>query len=150
MNTLLIVVFLFVIYVTFRQSEKGLQKWIETGFNNDITLLKTLNGGTFKESKAGKYLYSLQNILPKEIVADMLCYLKLHLELAIRAKALLLMRETGHPVGTETSTKEKFSEMEYLEKTIGQSGMVALKPLLHYSDKDLWQIYFLKKSNNII
>jgi len=147
MTSILVVIFLFVIYITFQQSERGLQKWLETGFNKDITLLKTLNGGTFKESRAGKYLYSLQKILPKEIVADMLCYLKLHLELAIRAKALLMMKETGHPVEVDSSIKEKFSEMEYLEKTIGQSGMVALKPLLHYSDKDLWQIYFLKTSH---
>jgi len=148
MTSLLIIVFFVVIYVTFQQSERGLHKWLETGFNNDISLLKILNNGTFKESKAGKYLYSLQKLFPKEVVADMLCYLKLHLELAVRAKALLMMKETGHPVEIDPSIKEKFTEMEYLEKTIGQTGIVAVKPLLHFSDKDLWQIYFLKKSHN--
>ena len=76
----------------------------------------------------------------------MLCYLKLHVELSVRAKALLMMKETGHDVKIEQSIKDKFSEIKYLEKAIGQSGMIALKPLLHYSDRDLWQIYFLENS----
>ena len=148
MTVLLIIVFSIVIFVIFQQSERGLEKWLDTGLTIDISLLKSLQGGRFKESKAGKYLYSLQEVLPKEIVGDMLCFLGLHLELAVRAKALLMLRETGYPVEIDPTIQDKFSEMKYLEKTIGRSGLAALKPLLHFSDKDLWQIYFLKSSHN--
>jgi len=148
MTVLLIAVFSIVIFVIFQQSERGLEKWLDTGLASDISLLRSLQEGRFKESKAGKYLYSLQEILPKEIVGDMLCFLSLHLELAVRAKALLMLRETGYAIEIDPAIQEKFSEMKYLEKTIGRSGLAALKPLLHYSDKDLWQIYFLKSSHN--
>ena len=148
MTVLLVAVFSIVILVIFQQSERGLEKWLETSFTSDISLLRTLKGGRFKESKAGKYLYSLQKVLPKEIVGDMLCFLRIHLELAVRAKALLMLRETGYPAEIDSTIQDKFSEMKYLEKTIGRSGITALKPLLHFSDKDLWQIYFLKKSHH--
>ena len=147
MTVLLVVIFSIVIFVIFQQSERGLEKWLDNGFTNDISLLKSLQGGRFKESITGKYLYSLQDVLPKEIVGDMLCFLRLHLELAVRAKALLILRETGYPVEIDPSIQDTFSEMKYLEKTIGRSGIAALKPLLHFTDKDLWQIYFLKKSH---
>ncbi len=148
MTVLFVVIFSVVIFVIFQQSERGLEKWLDNGFTNDISLLKSLQGGRFKESITGKYLYSLQDVLPKEIVGDMLCFLRLHLELAVRAKALLILRETGYPVEIDPSIQDKFSEMKYLEKTIGRSGIAALKPLLHFTDKDLWQIYFLKKSHH--
>jgi len=147
MTVLLLVVFSIVIFTIFQQSERGLEKWLETGFTNDILLLKSIKSDKFKESNAGKYLYSLQEVFPKEIVGDMLCYLRLHLELAVRAKALLMLREAGYPDEIDPSIQDTFSEMKYLEKTIGRTGLAALKPLLHFSDKDLWQIYFLKKSH---
>ncbi len=146
MTVLLIIVFSIVIFVIFQQSERRLEKWLDTGLTSDISLMKSLQGGRFKESNAGKYLYSLHEVLPKEIVGDMLCFMRLHLELAVRAKALLMLREMGYPVEIDPAIQEKFSEMKYLEKTIGRIGLAALKPLLHFSDKDLWQIYFLKKS----
>ena len=39
-----------------------------------------------------------------EVVADMLCYMRLHVELALRAKGVLLMRESGleAPIDEET------------------------------------------------
>lgn len=149
MTLLLLIFFSTVILFVFQRSEKGLEKWLEGGFSNDILLLKTIDGGTFRESNSGKYLYSLQEILPKEIVGDMLCYLKIHLELAIKAKSMLMLKETGYPVKIDLSTSEKFKELKYLEKNIGHAGLSALKPLLHCSDKDLWQIYFLKKQNHL-
>ena len=148
MTVLLIIAFSIVIFVIFQQSERGLEKWLDTGLASDISLLKSLQDGRFKESNAGKHLYSLQEVLPKEIIGDMLCFLSLHLELAMRAKALLMLRETGYTIEIDPTIQDKFSEMKYLEKTIGRLGLAALKPLLHFSDKDLWQIYFLKSSQS--
>jgi hypothetical protein len=35
--------------------------------------------------------------------------------------------------------------MRYLEKSIGRTGILALQPMLHMSQKDLWQLYMLGK-----
>jgi protease PrsW len=68
-----------------------------------------------------------------------------HTELALRAKGILLMRESGFDVPVDEPTREKFAELEYLEKSVGKTGLLALRPLLHMSHKDLWQLYMLGK-----
>ena len=79
------------------------------------------------------------------VVADLLCYLRLHTELALRAKGVLLMRENGFDVPVDEATRDKFTELEYLEKSIGRTGLLVLKPMLHMRHKDLWQLYMLGK-----
>ncbi len=73
----------------------------------------------------------------------MLCYVRLHTELALRAKGLLMLRETGFEPPPDESVPEKFAEMRYLEGTMGATGRMALRPMLHLSRKDLRQIYLL-------
>jgi hypothetical protein len=80
-----------------------------------------------------------------EVVADLLCYLRLHVELAMRAKGLMMMRESGFASAVGEETKAKLVEMKYLDKSIGKTGKLALRPFLQFSRKDLWQIYMLSK-----
>ena len=49
----------------------------------------------------------------------------------------------GWTVPVEEATREKFAEMRYLEKSIGRTGVLAIKPMLGMSHKDLWQLYML-------
>jgi hypothetical protein len=79
------------------------------------------------------------------VVADLLCYLRLHTELALRAKGILIMREAGFESPVDDATREKFEEMRYLETSIGRTGLLAMAPMLHISHKDLWQLYMLGK-----
>jgi hypothetical protein len=73
----------------------------------------------------------------------MLCLLHIHLELSIRAKGLLLMRETGHEPPLDPEIAEKFAELRYLEKSIGKTGRLTILPILRWSSRDLWQLYML-------
>ena len=73
----------------------------------------------------------------------MLCYLRLHGELALRAKGMLLMRESGIDDQLDDETRAKLAELEYLERSIGRSGQLALRPLLLVTGKDLWQLRWL-------
>jgi len=73
----------------------------------------------------------------------MLCLLRLHLELSIGAKGLLLMREAGFRVGADPEVKEKFAELRYLEWSIGKTGKLTIEPFLHMSTRHLWQLYVL-------
>jgi len=93
----------------------------------------------------GRYLYTLKDKFEGPLVADLLCYLRLHTELSMRAKGILMMRESGFEVPVNAATREMLSEMRYLEKSIGRTGVLAIQPMLGMSQKDLWQLYMLGK-----
>jgi RsiW-degrading membrane proteinase PrsW (M82 family) len=129
--------------VVFDRSDKALSEWLGAGFDADTELLELINSGEFSTSKVGLYLQSLREKFEGPIVADLLCYLRLHTELSIRAKGLLMMRESGFVNKAGEHTRAKLEEMKYLEKSIGTTGKLAIKPFLRMSQKDLWQFYML-------
>jgi len=129
----------------FQQSEKSVEDWLGIGFDADTELLELINSGELSESKVGRYLHSLKEKFAGAIVADLLCYLRLHVELALRAKGLLMMRESGFQDTPGEETRAKLEEMKYLEGSIGATGKLAIRPFLQMSRKDLWQFYMLSK-----
>jgi RsiW-degrading membrane proteinase PrsW (M82 family) len=129
--------------VIFDRSDKALSDWLGAGFDADTELLELINSGELSTSKVGLYLQSLREKFEGPIVADLLCYLRLHTELSIRAKGLLMMRESGFVNKAGEQTRAKLEEMKYLEKSIGATGKLAIKPFLRMSQKDLWQFYML-------
>ena len=141
----LIILPLIIAYVFYR-SEILLKKWMETGMDNDVQLLAQINEGKFSESHVGEYLLSLQSKFSGTVLADMLCLVRIRLELAIKAKGVLLMKEAGIPVALDDEVKEKLNELKYLEKNIGSTGMLTISPIFHTSTRDLWQLYILEKN----
>lgn len=146
LNTISILTGLPVVMVlVFQQSEKSLAQWLDVRFDADTELLALINSGELPNSHVGQYLLSLKEKFDGEIVADLLCYLRLHVELALRAKGLLMMRESGFQNAPGPETRAKLEEMKYLEKSIGTTGQLAIRPFLQMSRKDLWQFYMLGK-----
>jgi protease PrsW len=141
--TLLVIPLL--IFAAFEKSEQSLQNWLEVGFDADTELLELMNSGKLSESKVGKYLQSLREKFSGEVVMDLLCYLRIHLELSLRAKGILMMREAGFDAKPDDDTRALFQEMKFLEKSIGKTGKLALLPFLHISGKELWQLYMIGK-----
>src|SRR6202034_4417874 len=79
-----------------------------------------------------------------EDLADMMCYVRLHGELALRAKGVLLLRESGlDELPIDEETPEKLAELAHLERAIGRTGVLALRPLIMASGKDIWQLRLL-------
>jgi protease PrsW len=138
----LILLPLLIIFV-FQKSEIALREWMETGLDNEVKLLEQIDNGTFSESHAGQYLLSLQDKFEGTVLADMLCSIKIHVELSIKAKGVLLMRKAGLPVILDEEVKDKLNELKYLEKSIGPTGKLAVAPIFKMSTKDLWQLYML-------
>jgi len=133
------------IYIVFQRSEKKLSDWMETGMDNDVKLLGQINSGNFTDSHAGQYLESLSSKFSKTVLADMLCLIKIQLELSLKAKGILLLRKEGLPVVIDSEIKEKLNELKFLEKSIGTTGKLAISPIFKTSSKDLWQLYYLTK-----
>jgi len=143
-NTLAVLLCLPLLLVAiFDRSERAVANWLGMGFDADTELLELINSGDFSTSKVGVYLQSLTEKFEGPIVADLLCYLRLHTELSIRAKGLLMMRESGFVNKTGEETRSKLEELNFLEGSIGATGLLAIKPFMQMSQRDLWQFYML-------
>jgi RsiW-degrading membrane proteinase PrsW (M82 family) len=129
----------------FVRSERMLRSWTVSGFDADQELLELLGSDTFSQSPAGKYLYELRKRFSGEVIADLLCYLHVYVELALHAKGILLMRDNGIEPVIDDETRAKLQEMHYLERSVGRAGLLTLQPLMHTSRRDLWQLYMLGK-----
>ena len=136
-----------VIYLVFQHSERTLRSWLDEDSDSKVQLLEMINTGKFLASHAGRYLQSLRDRFHGEALADMLCLLRLHGELALRAKGVLLLRESGMDVPPlDEATRDKLAELEQLKGSIGKTGMLMLRPLMMSTGKDIWQLTLLGKS----
>lgn len=133
------------LYAVFRRSEKTVGDWLGKGFDADAEMLEIINSGQLSSSPVGAYLHTLKDKFKGPVVADVICYVRLFTELALRAKGILIMRENGFSAPVDEATKAKFAEMRYLEQSIGKTGLLAIQPMLHMNHKDLWQLYMLGK-----
>lgn len=136
----------FVIYLVFQHSERMLRDWLDTDSDSNVQLLELINSGTFLDSPLGRILKSLRDRFRGEDLADMLCLLRLHGELALRAKGVLLLRESGmEELALDEETRDKLAELAQLERAIGRTGMLALRPLMMATGKDIWQLKLLER-----
>ena len=133
------------LWLVFARSERAVQNWLSLGFDADTELLRLIGSGELSQAPVGKYLETLRQRFRGEVVADLLCYLRIVVELTLRAKGVLMMRADGFPVVVDAATHDKFEEMRYLERSVGPTALLALKPFLHMNRKDLWQLYMLGK-----
>lgn len=131
------------IFFIFKQSEKALKEWLELGLDVDVWFLNSIISGQISDTKIGNYLDSLKDKFPGQILADMLCLMRINYELSIRAKGILLMREAGFPVTIDTEIREKFAELTFLQNAIGKTGQLAMSPVILNTARDLWQLYFI-------
>lgn len=131
--------------LVFQRSSKALHDWLELDFDADANLIEMIDSGQFTESKIGQFLDDLRGKFEGPVLVDMLCYLRVYTELAIRAKAALIARENGIELPVGERTREKFEELHFLEESIGRTGCLAMKPFLQIERKDLWQMHVINR-----
>jgi RsiW-degrading membrane proteinase PrsW (M82 family) len=125
----------------FYMSERSLRQWLGGKLDRDLDMLNMIDRGEFHQTRSGAYLLSLHEAFPAEIRADMLCLLHLNIELSVRAKSELLFREAGLEPPPDPELGKRLKELQYLEKSIGPTGMLALRPLLSQTPRDLWAMH---------
>ncbi len=134
-----------VTYLVFQHSERTLRNWLDEDSDSTMQLLTSISTGTFLDSPSGHYLRSLSDRFRGEDLADMLCLLQLHGELALRAKGILLLHESGIEVPKlDPETRDKLVELEQLKRSIGRTGMLMLRPFMMATGKDIWQLKLLE------
>ena len=131
------------LWLTFVRSQRAVLDWLAVDWDADAELLRLIDSGALGQSKAGAYLDTIKDRFDGVVLVDLLCYLRLHLELELRAKGAMLMREHGFAVELDAETRGMLVELRHLERSIGRTGRLALRPILHLSRRDLWQIYTL-------
>jgi protease PrsW len=130
--------------IVFGRSDKATRDWLGVGLDSDVELLDIIESGRIADTPAGAYLSSLHRF-PGPVVADMLCLLRIHLELSLRAKGVLIARAAGVEVPIDEQVRENFREMKFLERSIGKTGKLTMLPIMRTKSRDLWQLYILGK-----
>lgn len=143
-TVILLLVLPLVVVLIFQRSEKVTREWLGVGFDADQELIRQLSTGEFEQTKIGSYLQSLRDRFPSTVVVDMFCLLRIHTELALRAKGIMMMRQAGIEMPPDPELYEQLNEMKFLEKSIGQTGKLAILPFVHTSSQDLWQLTTIK------
>lgn len=134
-------IFALVFYI----SEESLRRWMSGKLDQDIEMLAMIASGEFQHTPQGAYLMSLNDAFPAEVRGDMLTLLHLTIELSARAKGDLMLREAGIELPPDPDLESSFKELRYLEKSIGPTGMLAVRPLLKQTPRDLWEMHHLAR-----
>jgi RsiW-degrading membrane proteinase PrsW (M82 family) len=142
-TALVLVVFPTIVTIVFNRSERATQNWLGSGLDSELELLDLITSGRISESPVGMFLENLRHRFPDDVVVDILCYMRLHLELALQAKGVLLLRQANLEYSIDPELKAQFDELRFLEGRIGVTGKLAIAPFLRTSSRDLWQIYML-------
>jgi RsiW-degrading membrane proteinase PrsW (M82 family) len=144
-STLIIVVIIpVIISLIFQGNEKSIRKWLEMEFDSEVKILGMIRKGRFSETKSGSFLVSIKKHFPPEVVLDIYCFISLYMELSIKAKSVLMLKENDLPIPSDPGIKDKLQELKNLRKSIGKAGFLAIAPILRMSKKDLWKISLLE------
>lgn len=143
-TAILLVAMPLLLLVVFDRSERATRRWLGMGLDADAEMIEIILGDEIHTSRVGRYLETLRRSFPDAVVGDMLCLLRIHLELSMRAKGLLMARAAGIEIPVDADVRAQFSELAYLERSVGRTGTMAMQPLRGTSSRDLWQLYLLR------
>jgi len=129
--------------LSFQFNENAIRKWLEMEFDTEVSMLTMIRKGKFSETRTGKYLLSIRSHFPAEVVFDLYCFISLYTELSIKAKSVMMLRENDFVITPDPEIPSKLRELKSLRKQIGNSGYLAISPVLRMNRKDLWKLSLL-------
>ncbi|MHC1706405.1 MAG: PrsW family glutamic-type intramembrane protease [Bacteroidales bacterium] len=133
------------IIIVFLRNELLLKKWLDVQLAEEVQLLKMIRSGRLSHTKTGEFIISLKSNFSGEVLLDMMNYISLYSELSLHAKKVMLLKESGFPVKPEEHILDKLKELKKLKRMIGQTGLLALSPVLRMSQKDVWKLNLLER-----
>jgi protease PrsW len=146
MTGLLMIVMPLLVLVVFERSERATRDWVGAGLDLDFEMLQLIQSEHFGSTRFSSYLQALRERFPGPVVADMFCLLRVELEVAIQAKAMLLARQAGVEVPVDDDLRASLEEIAYLNRTIGPTGRLALEPLQVTTHRDEWHRHLLRQA----
>ena len=145
-NTLLtLVVLASVLGAVFYLGGRFLRQWVSQGMDSDLDSLEDVRSGRMSQTNAGQFLLSIRNQFPPEVVLDMVALYQLHLELSVRAKAIMMLRESDMPILITDEDRDRVREWHYLQKSVGRTALLLMSPLFYGSRQEVWQLQMILK-----
>lgn len=139
-NAVMILVgFPLLVRAAFARCKVQIERWLGTGLDRDAELLSSLDSGSLGDTPLGKYLESIRTFFPPDMRVDVICLIRLHAELSLRAKGILLMREAGFQPAPDPDIRAKLAEVRSLTRNVGKVGQWALGPILSQRHREVWQ-----------
>ena len=132
----LLVLMPLLLFAVYERSERATRSWLVTGFDSEVDMLEQIVGQGMHDTAVGRYLETLRRRFPPIVVADLLCLLRIHLELALRAKGMLIARAAGIDVRPDASVPRP-RRLRYLRRTVGPTRFAILL-LRRTGSRDLW------------
>ena len=130
----------------FDRSDRATREWIGAGLDLDLEVLQLVESEHFTDTRLGHHLIELRSQFQGPTVADMYCLLRLELELAVQAKALVMARSAGLDLPADADLESALAERRWLQRSIGRRGLRALEPLQVTSRRDQWHRRLLQEA----
>lgn len=115
-------------------------RWLDKGLDMQINLLRSIGGGHLLNTPTGAFLESVKELFPPNVYFDIICYVRLQIELSVAAKTRFMLHEVGMDEPLEANKKElymsQFVELCELEKNIGPSAKMTIAPIVKLSPAD--------------
>ena len=115
-------------------------RWLDKGLDMQINLLRSIEGGHLLNTPTGTFLESVKELFPPNVYFDIICYVRLQIELSVAAKTRFMLHEVGLDEPLEADKKElfmsQFVELGELEKNIGPSAKMTIAPIVKLSPAD--------------
>ena len=122
------------------------RKWIMADNKVHEELLADLEDGDFARSEIGQAVCVIADKFNEGLRQEVFDYIALHTEIVLRAERLMLARGEGERGEPTDEDRDRFERLRVLEVNIGRAGLRALRPLLHFSRNDLWEMQMLGAS----
>lgn len=146
LTAIILVVLPLLMTFVFERSERVTREWIGAGLDLDIELLQLVTSEFFGVTRMATYLRELRERFPGPVVTDMFCLLRLELELSVQAKALVMARSAGLDLPADEDLATALGEYDFLTRSIGRAGLLALGPVQVVSDRDDWHRHLLAQA----
>jgi RsiW-degrading membrane proteinase PrsW (M82 family) len=142
----ILIVLPLMLVVVFDRGERATREWMGAGLDLDIEVLQLVSSEHFALTRFGQYLQELRERFPAVVVANMYCLLRLELELSVQARAFVMARDAGLELRADEDLAASLAERDYLQRSIGRTGLLALRPLQVTSTRDRFHRHVLSQS----
>ena len=142
----MVVFFVLSLFVSWA-NDKMIVRWLDMSIIDDISLIAAIREGRLAETHAGQYLLAMREKYEPLVFFDICVYLSAYLEMVIKGKAQMMMREAqieDSIPSDQDDVEAKLTELTALARRIPSSAHMLLRPVLHSSDQNRWAIRHLR------
>ena len=125
---------------TYQYDGDMIHRWLDKGLDKQVDLFRSIQEGNLSETKTGQFLLSVKDSFSPEMFFDVICYVKLNVELSIAAKSRFMLREAKLDLPLEEEQARnilaQYEEYRLLEKRLGQSARITIAPVVKFYPAD--------------